>query len=217
MDTRTGEILALADYPSFDATNAALRGRRTDLGSPALSDVYEPGSVEKVLTAAALIDAGMVNPLTRLPGARRAAQPGDRVVHDYFDHDMLRYTLAGIIAKSSNIGTVLAARQFGRGQLYHYLDRSGSASAPTSACHGETPGLLAAELWTDMAHDNIAFGQGVVGQRRADGRRDQHDRQRRRPRAAEPGQGPGDHVRRHGRRLRPRRAAPGGQRDAPPG
>ena len=56
-DTRTGEVLALADYPTFDATRP-LDSPEDDLGSRALSDVYEPGSVQKVLTVASLIDAG---------------------------------------------------------------------------------------------------------------------------------------------------------------
>ena len=70
MDTRTGEILALADHPTFDA-NQPLADADEDLGSRAMSDVYEPGSVEKVLTADALIDAGKVTAATRLqvPGS----------------------------------------------------------------------------------------------------------------------------------------------------
>src|SRR5690606_17155549 len=69
MDSRTGEILALADVPTFDATPPA-GARKDDLGARALNDVYEPGSVQKVLTAAALIDARKAFPRQRfkVPG-----------------------------------------------------------------------------------------------------------------------------------------------------
>ncbi|MDP3890853.1 penicillin-binding protein 2, partial [Nocardioides sp.] len=103
MDSHTGEILSLADHPTFDA-NAPLSTGDADLGSRAMSDVYEPGSVEKVLTVAALLDAGKVTPTTRIkvpPQLRRA----DRVINDYWKHDALRLTLTGVLAKSSNIGT----------------------------------------------------------------------------------------------------------------
>ena len=80
MDTRTGEILALADVPTFDANDADARPTRTTSASRALSDTYEPGSVEKVLTAASLIDAGKAFPRQRfkVPGQPRPAGPGDR-------------------------------------------------------------------------------------------------------------------------------------------
>ena len=119
MDSRTGELLALADYPSFDA-NRPTASPESDLGSRALRDVYEPGSVEKVLTAASLIDAGKVTPRTHIvvpPVLPRR----DGAIHDYFVHGRLRLTLTGVIAKSSNIGTVLAARQLGARPLYDYL------------------------------------------------------------------------------------------------
>ena len=70
MDSLTGEILALADHPTFDA-NRPLASSEEDLGSRAMSDVYEPGSVEKVLTLSGLIDAGKVTARTRpaVPGS----------------------------------------------------------------------------------------------------------------------------------------------------
>ena len=61
LDTQTGEVLSLADFPTYDA-NAPTRSKKEDLGSRALQDVYEPGSVEKVLTISALLDEGKVTP-----------------------------------------------------------------------------------------------------------------------------------------------------------
>ncbi len=77
LDSRTGEILALADYPTFDA-NKPGKAPKEDLVSRALSDVYEPGSVEKVLTASSLLDAGKVTPRTRIkvpPSCRCSTAP----------------------------------------------------------------------------------------------------------------------------------------------
>jgi cell division protein FtsI (penicillin-binding protein 3) len=160
LDTRTGEVLALADYPSYDA-NKVSKARKADLGSRALSDVYEPGSVQKVLTAAGLIDAGKVSPRTRVrvPGELPVS---DRVINDYFEHDLLRLTLAGVIAKSSNIGTVLAARQYADNQLWQYLDKFGLGQRADIGMPGETRGRLPGpSSWTDLTQATISFGQGV--------------------------------------------------------
>jgi cell division protein FtsI (penicillin-binding protein 3) len=160
LDTRTGEILALADYPSFDP-NKPTTADEADLGSRALSDVYEPGSVEKVLTMSGLIDEGKVTPRTRVR-VPKELPVADRVIHDYFAHDTLRLTLAGVIAKSSNIGTVLAARQYQPGQLWHYLDLFGLGHRTDIGMPGETRGLLpSADTWTELTQATASFGQGV--------------------------------------------------------
>lgn len=160
LDSRTGEILALADYPTFDA-NKASQAKEGDLGSRALSDVYEPGSVEKVLTMSGLLDKGLVKPTTRVRVPHQLPV-ADRVIHDYFDHDMLRLTLAGVIAKSSNIGTVLAARQYQPGQLWHYLDLFGLGHRTDIGMPGETRGLLPdPSTWTELTQATASFGQGV--------------------------------------------------------
>src|SRR4029079_19284952 len=121
IDAPSGEILSLADYPTYDATNPQASPRK-DRNSLAMTSPYEPGSVEKVLTLSALIDAGKVTDRTRLvvPGQ---LQSGDRVIHDWFPHGTLRMTLAGVIAQSSNIGTAKSSRLFKSGQLRHYLTR----------------------------------------------------------------------------------------------
>ena len=128
----TGEIMALADHPTFDASQPLLAPEE-DLGSRAMSDVYEPGSVEKALTLSALIDAGKVTPAHPDPGAGVPAHRDGRTIGDWFPHGRIRLTLAGVLAKSSNIGTVLAADKFARGELRRYLSAFGLGSAPTSA------------------------------------------------------------------------------------
>jgi len=160
MDSRTGEILALADHPTFDA-NSPLASPEEDLGSRAMSDVYEPGSVQKVLTLSGLIDAGKVTARTRLKVPGSLARQ-DRVIHDWFPHDLIRLTLAGVVAKSSNIGTVLAADKFANGQLRSYLSRFGLGQTTDIGVRGETPGILPdPSIWTSQTQDRIAFGQSL--------------------------------------------------------
>ncbi len=108
LDSRTGQILALADYPTFDPNNASSYPT-SDLGAPSVRAAYEPGSVEKVLTTAALINEGKVTPTTQftVPGK---VTVGDKTIHDYWPHGPLRLTMTGILAKSSNVGTLLARR-----------------------------------------------------------------------------------------------------------
>ena len=160
MDTRTGEILALADVPTFDA-NAPTEADEDDLGSRALSDTYEPGSVEKVLTAASLIDAGKAFPRQRFKVPPSLARQ-DRVIGDWFDHGNIRLTLAGIIAKSSNIGTVLAADAFTPIELVGYLQKFGLGQRTDVGVRGETPGILTpGEAMTSQTKDRVAFGQSL--------------------------------------------------------
>jgi cell division protein FtsI (penicillin-binding protein 3) len=160
MDTRTGEVLALSDYPTFDANQPA-ESPKADRGSRALSDVYEPGSVEKVLTLSALIDAGKVTNRTRLT-VPNSLHRQDRVIHDWFDHPTKRWTLAGVVAQSSNIGTVLAADKFDPGQLRDYLVKFGLGQRTGVGLSGESPGILpSAAQWNHQIQDRIDFGQSV--------------------------------------------------------
>jgi cell division protein FtsI (penicillin-binding protein 3) len=161
MDTRTGEVLALADVPTFDANAPTEVDDPEDLGARSMSDTYEPGSVEKVLTAAALIDAGKAFPRQRFKVPPNLPRQ-DRVIGDWFDHGNIRLTLAGIIAKSSNIGTVLAADAFTPVQLVDYLNRFGLGQRTNIGVRGETPGILTpGEAMTSQTKDRVAFGQSL--------------------------------------------------------
>ena len=160
LDTRTAEVLALADYPTYDAAQPDL-SPASNYNSRALSDPYEPGSVEKVLTVAGLIDAGKVSASTKfeVPGVLLRQ---DRPINDYFEHGTIRLTLAGILAKSSNIGTVMAADEYDRGELRRYLTDFGLGKATGVGLGGETNGILpSGDEWTSQTADRIAFGQAL--------------------------------------------------------
>ncbi len=160
MDSRTGELLTVADDPTFDA-NAPTEAIKADLGSRAMQDVYEPGSVEKVLTLSSLMDLGKVTPRTQIVVPPELDRE-DRPIHDWFPHGTIHLTLAGVIAKSSNIGTVLAADRFKSGQLYDYLREFGLGEQTDIGVRGESQGLLPARsTWTHQMQDRIAFGQSL--------------------------------------------------------
>ena len=160
LDTRTGEVLALADYPSFDA-NKAGKADPHDRGSRALSDVYEPGSVEKVLTASSLIDAGKVTPRTRFTVPPKL-QVLDRVIGDWFTHGTIHLTMGGVIARSSNIGTALAATQFTPQELRDRIARFGLGQPTGVGILGEGSGYLAPrDAWSTLTRAQVAFGQGL--------------------------------------------------------
>ena len=126
-----------------------------------MSDVYEPGSVEKVLTMSSLIDAGKVTPRTKLRVPGRLYRQ-DRAIKDWFPHDTINLTLAGVLAKSSNIGTVLAADKFSPQTLSRYLRAFGLGSRTDIGVRGETPGILpAGPLLTSQTKDRMAFGQSL--------------------------------------------------------
>lgn len=160
MNSKTGEVLALADYPSFDGNNPG-KTKAADLGSRAISDVYEPGSVEKVLTVSALLDQKLVTPRTKLK-VPPTLPVQDRVIHDWFPHDTIRLTLAGVIARSSNIGTAMAASQMPAHQLHDYLSAFGLGQRTNIGLGGESRGILPDyRSWQPVNEATIAFGQGV--------------------------------------------------------
>jgi cell division protein FtsI (penicillin-binding protein 3) len=160
MDTRTGELLALADAPTYDS-NDPLESPETHLGSPSVQNVYEPGSVQKALTAAALVDAGKVTPRTKITVPSLLHRHSE-TIKDWWPHGVLHLTMTGVIAQSSNIGTVLAAQKLSSKQLRGYLAKFGLGEPTGLALKGESGGLLpAAEDWLPITHDTIAFGQGL--------------------------------------------------------
>lgn len=162
LDTATGQLLTLADYPTFDPNTVTSDVDERRLGSRSLRDVYEPGSVEKVLTAAALIDAGKVTPRTKLSVPGMLLSSG-RTIRDYWEHGRINLTLAGVLAKSSNTGTVLAARSLEPAVLHQYLTEFGLGRRAGLEGYGEAPGILPPwQEWLDVTRDNIAFGQGLA-------------------------------------------------------
>ncbi len=164
-DTRTGEILAMADSPGFDPNDLA-HADPAALGNAAVQDAYEPGSTAKVMSMAAVLEEHAATPLTHVVVPNRLHR-GDRLFQDDVDHGTWYLTLNGVLAKSSNIGTILATGQLGRTQaqanqvLYSYLRKFGIGEYTGIGFPGETRGILApANKWSTSQQYTIPFGQG---------------------------------------------------------
>ncbi|MGW7403622.1 penicillin-binding transpeptidase domain-containing protein [Streptomyces sp. NPDC054833] len=165
-DTRTGEILAMADSPGFDPNDLS-KADSAAMGNPALQDAYEPGSTAKVMSMSAVLEENAATPLTHVVVPNRLHR-GDRLFQDDVDHGTWYLTLNGVLAKSSNIGTILAAGQLGKTQreandvLYSYLKKFGLGSYTGLGFPGETKGILApADKWSTSQQYTIPFGQGM--------------------------------------------------------
>lgn len=160
MDVKTGQILALADVPTFDPNHRKLSPRE-NYGSRSIREVYEPGSVAKVLTFAALLDGGYVTPRTKVtvpPTLTRS----EETINDSFSHGTLRLTAAGVLAMSSNIGTVRAAEQMPKREMYQYLRDFGLGSRTRVGLGGDTKGLITQpDTWLPITRATMAFGQGM--------------------------------------------------------
>ncbi|MET8215291.1 peptidoglycan D,D-transpeptidase FtsI family protein [Streptomyces hirsutus] len=165
-DTRTGEVLAMANAPGFDPNDLS-EADPAALGNAALQDAFEPGSTAKVLSMAAVLEEGAATPRTHVVVPNRLHR-GDRLFKDDVDHPTWYLTLNGVLAKSSNIGTILATGQLGKTQvaankvLYDYLRAFGLGSHTGLGFPGETKGILAPpDTWSTSQQYTIPFGQGV--------------------------------------------------------
>ncbi|MGW4566330.1 peptidoglycan D,D-transpeptidase FtsI family protein, partial [Streptomyces sp. NPDC004561] len=164
-DTRTGQILAMADSPGFDPNDLS-KADAEAMGNAAVQDAFEPGSTAKVMSMAAVLEQNAATPLTHVVVPNRLHR-GDRLFSDDVDHATWYLTLNGVLAKSSNIGTILAAGQLGRTQpeanqvLYSYLRKFGIGSYTGLGFPGETRGILAPyQKWSTSQQYTIPFGQG---------------------------------------------------------
>jgi cell division protein FtsI (penicillin-binding protein 3) len=161
MDPSSGQILAMATYPWFDANRFSDAAPEL-IRNRAVTDVYEPGSVNKVITAAAALEEGIIHlrEMLRVPDNYVL---GDKVFHDAHGHPVERMTLADVIAKSSNIGTIMVADRLGKNRLDSYLRRFGFGEETGLRFPGEADGiLLDAEDWWITSMGTIPIGQGIA-------------------------------------------------------
>ncbi|MFJ2782731.1 peptidoglycan D,D-transpeptidase FtsI family protein [Streptomyces sp. NPDC093249] len=165
-DTRTGEVLAMANAPGFDPNDLSA-ANAASMGNAALQDAYEPGSTSKVMSMAAVLEEGKAAPDTHVTVPNRLHR-GDRLFKDDIDHPTWYLTLNGVLAKSSNIGTILATGQLGATQpesnrvLHAYLRKFGMGSPTGLNYPGETAGILAEpQDWSTSQQYTIPFGQGL--------------------------------------------------------
>jgi len=160
LDVKTGQVVAMGSCPGYDpgaysSTDPEL------LGNPVVSDVFEPGSVMKAVTLSAALEEGVAKPDTVLT-VNGHIDAGDRVVTDAHDHAPVDWTVTGILAKSSNVGTIMLAREVGDEKLEHYLRAFGIGSTTGIELPGESAGILQdSDDWSGVRAANVAIGQGV--------------------------------------------------------
>ncbi|GAA2384510.1 cell division protein FtsI [Nonomuraea africana] len=160
MDVKTAQIIAMANAPELDLNNWQKAGD-TSYVNRAVSEVFEPGSTNKVITAAAAIEARAVTPQTtfRVADHIRCA---DQTLKDSHPHPTKVMTFKEIVETSSNVGTIHAARRVGDQGLYTMLRNFGFGSRPGLGLPGEEAGLLPNHTsWSGTQRCTVAYGQGV--------------------------------------------------------
>lgn len=161
MDPKTGAILAQASAPNFDPANRKSIST-ANLRNPAVQDVYEPGSTGKVITLASAIEEGTTTPesVWTIPYALKI---GTRTYHDHEKHKTLRLTTTGVLAQSSNTGTIQIGATLSHETLYSYLKKFGIGESTQSHLPGESAGLLhPVNMWSESEAPTIAFGQSYA-------------------------------------------------------
>ena len=159
MDPRTGDILALASVPTFDANDPGA-AEEANRGNRAITDVFEPGSTAKVMTVAAVIEEGGAdaNTMFEIPPT---LPRGGKVFHDATEHGGYNWDLATILSQSSNIGTILAAETIPEETYFSYVERFGIGRLSGVGLPGESPGYLPPmDDWSATTFPTLAFGQG---------------------------------------------------------
>jgi cell division protein FtsI (penicillin-binding protein 3) len=159
-DAKTGEVYALANDKTFDPNDQST-WNPDDLNNPAVTTPYEPGSVNKIVTATGAIDYGIATPESTLqvPGALQVA---DKTVHDAWTHGTQTYTTTGVFAKSSNIGTLLLAQKIGEERYSRLLENFGLGRRTGVGLPGESAGVVPARSqWSATTFGNLPIGQGL--------------------------------------------------------
>jgi cell division protein FtsI (penicillin-binding protein 3) len=161
MDARTGEVLALAVAPTFDASDPSASPAE-HRGNPALSQVYEPGSVNKVITAAAALEEGVVRPETVVEVTPFIQVADKRFTDSHPSATTEQFTFTGVLAESSNVGTIDVSLKMTSETLHGYMRAFGYGERSGIGLPGESPGILAGpENWTGSSRGTIPIGQGV--------------------------------------------------------
>jgi cell division protein FtsI (penicillin-binding protein 3) len=158
LDPRTGAVLAMAVAPGYDANRfaAASPDRRRNRS---VTDVYEPGSTFKVVTVAAALSEKIVTPKTEFTLAS-SIRVADRIIHEHEPRATERMTVAQILSRSSNIGTITLALELGRSRLQTWIDRFGFGNQTGVDAPGESRGLLPG-YWSGSTIGNVPIGQGI--------------------------------------------------------
>ena len=160
LDADTGEVLALANQPSYNPNNTA---ERTSSGvrNRAVTDTYEPGSTVKPLAALAALESGRYTPSTQVDTSPGYVSVGRKLIEDPSNRGVL--TLAQVLAKSSQVGMTKIALDLTEDAVFDVMVRAGFGEPPGSGLPGETLGVLTTQdLDKPIGRATLAYGYGVT-------------------------------------------------------
>jgi cell division protein FtsI (penicillin-binding protein 3) len=159
LDPHTGEILALANAPSFDPNNPNMASDQARVNQ-ALQNIYEPGSTFKIIAYSAAIERGLAKPTDKIDCQMGSITVAGRLVHDH--HAFGTLTLTEALAKSSNVAAIKLGIRVGDASMYDFMTRYGFGCKTGVELQGETSGLVRnVKKWLPSAIGSIAIGQEV--------------------------------------------------------
>ena len=161
LDSVTGEVLAMSNDATFDPSKGVGNNKNAEMGNLSVTSPFEPGSVNKIVTAAAAIEYGVTNPdeVLQVPGSIRMS---GTTVSDAWGHGVEPYTTTGIFGKSSNVGTLMLAQRVGETRFADMLTKFGLGQRTDVGLPGESAGYVPSrEQWSGSTFANLPIGQGL--------------------------------------------------------
>ena len=159
LDAKSGEVLALANYPAYNPNNRSKVGSQA-MRNRAIADLFEPGSTMKPFTVATALEHGKVRPETVINTEHGVLTVGNRKIHDSHPESLL--TVAQVIQKSSNVGAAKIALSMESEMLWQSLADSGFGAQTGSNFPGEASGRLrAAKTWRPIEQATLSYGHGM--------------------------------------------------------
>jgi cell division protein FtsI (penicillin-binding protein 3) len=156
LEVSSGEVLAMANWPTFDPNRPSTRGKARNR---AITDLYEIGSVMKLVTIAGALESGVITPESTFDIEKGRIKIGRKVIRDSYRDDMLDVT--GIMKRSSNVGTIKIARRLGKDGLHDTLRSFGFGSKTDIELPGERKGTLhPTKRWGEIGLATASYGYG---------------------------------------------------------
>ena len=159
--SRTGQVLAMASNGQFNPQDPSTINANTSM-NPNIQQVFEPGSANKIVTMTAALENHLITPLTTV-SVPDSISAGGITVHDAWWHPTQNFTATGVLAESSNVGTLEIAQKVGKQTFDDYLQRFGLGQKTGIELPGESSGILPPlSQWSDATFANLPIGQGVA-------------------------------------------------------
>ncbi|MGV9680502.1 peptidoglycan D,D-transpeptidase FtsI family protein [Nocardia sp. NPDC003482] len=161
LDARTAQVLAMANDNTFNPDLEPKFWNPDQMGNRSVTDVYEPGSVNKIVTASAAIEYGLTKPdeVLQVPGS---IHMGGVDVSDAWQHGVEPFTTTGVFGHSSNVGTLMLAQRVGEDRYADMLRRFGLGQRTGVGLPGESAGIVPPrDQWSGSTFANLPIGQGL--------------------------------------------------------